>query len=87
MRLSRIRKHYLANLTVKTAPAYDGVSPEPSQAINSMMLTILKKILLEENMSGGICIRRNFQMSTNLVFMEKVHQLMNYLREVKNDEL
>jgi len=51
------------------------------------MLIIQLKILLEENMNGGICIPQNSQMSIKLVYMEQVHQQIHYLKEAKNNEL
>lgn len=41
----------------------------------------------QENMNGGICILQNSQMSIKQVFMEQVHQQIDYLKEVKNNGL
>ncbi|MEC1405441.1 hypothetical protein [Bacillus halotolerans] len=43
--------------------------------------------VLRENMSGGIFTQLSFLMSINLVFMGRVHLLMNYSKEVNNCEI
>ena len=47
------------------------------------------KVIIErqENMNDGLCNLQNSKMSIKQVFMEQVHQQIDYSKEVKNNGL